>query len=233
MLSAFGELAAAAILFVGGHFLLSATPIRERLVARFGQYGFLVLYSIIAIATLAWMILSFGRAPYVGIWGSPPWASALAFIIMPFSAMLVTAGYLTPNPSAVMIGDIALQHDDPARGIFRITRQPVMVGMALWAAVHVIANGDISAILLFGSILILAVGGIAHLESRRRASGDPRWRRLTAVTSILPFSAIIEGRTRFAFSPLDWGRVVLGLVLYAVLIHIHGWAFGVYLVGEP
>jgi uncharacterized membrane protein len=233
MLSEFTELAAAAALFVGGHFLLSAAPVRGRLMAALGQYGFLALYSMIALAAFVWMVWSFGQAPYRWVWGSPQWARTIVFAVMPVALILVTAGYLTPNPSAVLVGDYALERADPAPGIFRVTRHPVMLGIALWAAAHLLANGDVAGILLFGSLLILAAGGIAHMESKRRASDDTRWQRLIAVTSILPFAAIIGGRTRFAFSMLDWGRVALGLVLYAVLLHIHGWAFGIYLVGKP
>jgi uncharacterized membrane protein len=233
MLSEFTELAAAATMFVGSHFLLSFAPIRRRLVGALGQHGFLILYSIVALAAFVWMIWSFRLAPYYWVWGSPQWARILVFAVMPFALIFVVAGYLTLNPSAVMIGDYALKRDDPAPGIFKVTRHPVMVGIALWAFVHLLANGDLASILLFGSLLILAVGGILHIEAKRRAGGDARWQQLTTVTSIVPFAAIIGGRTRFSFSMRDWGWVALGLVLYAVLLHIHGWAFGVYLVGTP
>ena len=205
---------------------------RKRLIAALGQVGFLLLYSLVALAAFAWMMWSYRLAPYLWVWGSPDWARMIVFAVMPFSAMLVTAGYLTPNPSAVM-GDYVLQRDDPAPGIFKVTRHPAMLGMALWAAVHLLANGNVAGILLFGSLLILAVGGIAHLEARRRASNDPAWRRLIAVTSVVPFAAIIAGRTRLNFTPMDWTRLALGLGLYALLLRIHGWAFGVYLLGKP
>ncbi len=231
MLSEFQSLAAAAAVFVGGHFLLSATPIRARLIAALGQYGFLALYSAVALAAFVWLLMSFGQAPYLWVWGSPQWARILVFVVMPLSAMLVIAGYLTPNPSAVL-GDYALKRADPAPGIFKVTRHPVMLGTALWAAAHLLANGDLAGIILFGSLLILAVGGIAHIEIKHRASGDPAWQRLTAVTSIVPFAAILAGRARFAFTPMDWTRLALGLGLYGALLHLHGWAFGIYLLAK-
>lgn len=232
MLSEFGELAAAAALFVGVHFLLSSMPVRSRLIGWVGPRGYLALYSIIALALFAWMLWSFRLAPYFFVWGSPEWARMIAFAVMPISLMLITAGYLTPNPSAVL-GDSVLKRDDPAPGIFKVTRHPVMLGIALWASAHLLANGNVAGILLFGSLLVLAVGGIAHIERRRRTSGDPAWQRLTAVTSIVPFGAIIARRNRFAFTVLDWTRLALGLALYAALLYFHGPAFGVYLVGKP
>lgn len=232
MLTEFNDLAAASALFVGSHFILSAVPLRRRLVAALGQYGFLALYSLVALAAFAWMVWSYRLAPYLWVWGSPDWARMIVFAVMPLSAMLVTTGFLTANPSAVL-GDYVLQRDDPAPGIFKVTRHPVMLGMALWAAAHLLANGNAAGILLFGSLLILAVGGIAHIERKRRASNDPAWQRLTAVTSIMPFGAILARRTRFSFTPMDWTRLALGLGLYAALLHLHGWAFGIYLVGKP
>ena len=63
---------------------------------------------------------------------------------------------------------------------------------------------------------------------RRRASGEAHWQKFTAVTSILPFGAILARRSRFAFTPMDWTRLALGLGLYVVLLYAHGWAFGVH-----
>jgi uncharacterized membrane protein len=232
MLSEFRELAAACVLFVGAHFLLSSLPVRRRLAGWLGQGGYLLLYSAIALALFAWMIWSFRLAPYHWIWGSPDWARMIAFAVMPIALMLLIAGYLTPNPSAVM-GGYVLERDDPAPGIFKVTRHPVMIAVALWAAAHLLANGTAGGILLFGSLLILSLGGIAHIERRRRASGDANWQRLVAVTSIMPFAAILAGRTRFAFTPMDWTRLALGLGLYPALLFLHGPVFGVWLVGRP
>ncbi len=232
MLSEFIELAIVCALFVAFHVLLSATPIRATLTGWIGESLYLLFYSAIALALFAWMVWDFRLAPYYWVWGSPEWARQLAIYVMPFSAMLVVAGYLTPNPSAVM-GDYALNGEDPARGIFKITRHPVMIGVALWAATHLLANGNAAGLLLFGSLLILAIVGIAHIEARRRANDNPAWERFIAVTSIVPFAAIIAGRTRFVFTPMDWTRLALGLGLYALLLYFHGQAFGVYLIGKP
>jgi uncharacterized membrane protein len=232
MLSEFTELAAAAVLFVGVHFLLSSLPIRSRMIGWIGQRGFLALYSVIALALFGWLIWSFRLAPYLFVWGSPEWARMVVFAVMPIALMLIVVGYLTPNPSAVF-GDYVLKRDDPAPGIFKVTRHPVMLGIALWAATHLIANGDVAGILLFGSLFILAAGGIAHIERKRHVSGDSNWQSLVMVTSIVPFAAILAGRNRLTLAAFDWMRLALGLALYAVLLFLHGPAFGVYLMGKP
>ena len=99
MLSEFGELAAAASLFVGVHFLLSSMPVRNRLIGWAGPRGYLALYSIIALALFAWMLWSFWLAPYLWVWGSPEWARMVVFAAMPVAAMLIAAGYRHPIPA--------------------------------------------------------------------------------------------------------------------------------------
>ena len=104
-----------------------------------------------------------------------------------------------------MLGDYVLKRDDPGPGIFKVS-DPVMLGIALWAAAHLLANGNVAGILLFGSLLSLAVGEIAHIERKRRASGDPAWQRFTKMSSIVPFAAILAGRNRFSFTDTRLGR---------------------------
>lgn len=232
MLSEFIELAIACALFVAVHVVMSSTPIRAQLTVWVGQGVYLLFYSAVALTLFAWMVWEFRLAPYYWVWGSPEWARQIAIYTMPLAAMLVVAGYLTPNPSAVM-GEYALKGAQPVRGIFQITRHPVMLGVSLWAAAHLLANGNVAGLLLFGSLLILAIVGIAHIEARRRASDDPAWQQFVSVTSIVPFAAIIARRTRFSFTPMDWTRLALGLGLYALLLRFHGEAFGVYLIGKP
>jgi predicted DCC family thiol-disulfide oxidoreductase YuxK len=72
---------------------------------------------------------------------------------------------------------------EPARGVLRITRHPVMWGVGLWAAVHLVANGDLASLLFFGGFLLTALGGAWHLDRRLAATEGERWRCFVAVTS--------------------------------------------------
>jgi uncharacterized membrane protein len=64
----------------------------------------------------------------------------------------------------------ALDRPEPARGVLRITRHPVMWGVGLWAAVHLVANGDLASLLFFGGFLLTALGGAWHLDRRLAAT---------------------------------------------------------------
>ncbi len=91
---------------------------------------------------------------------------------------------------------------------------------------HLIANGDIASLILFGAILTLALGGIAHIEARRRTDGGAAWERLAAATSVIPFAAAYSGRARVSLAGIGWGRMALGVALYFVLLLGHEWALG-------
>lgn len=224
-------LGVAAVAFLGGHFLLSMGAVRRALVQRLGAAGFLGIYSVYAAATLIWLILAYARAPYEELWGDPLWARYMVIILMPIAVILLVCGALTPMPASV-IGATALTREDPAPGIIKITRHPVMWAIGLWAALHLVANGDGASTILFGTFLILALGGIAHMEARRGAEPDANWTRLCAVTSVFPLGAIVDGRTRVSLAEIGWWRLAVGVVFYFVLLFGHGWAIDVRVAPE-
>jgi len=102
-----------------------------------------------------------------------------------------------------------------------------MWGIALWAAVHLLARGDVASLLFFGGFLILALAGTALIDARKADTLGEEWARFAAVTSNVPFSAIVEGRNRFSAREIGARRIVVGLVLYAIVLAIHPWLFGV------
>jgi uncharacterized membrane protein len=221
-----GELVLAAVLFVGSHFSLSSTAIRDTITARTGLWPFLGLYSVIAIASLIWMIWAYVNAPYMELWPQTRWTRWWPSLVMPLALILMAYGYAAPNPT--MVGQqIRAAARDPAPGILKITRHPIMWGIALWALSHIPANGDVAALILFGGMALLALGGAAHLDHRRRTTQPDGWQRFAAVTSYTPFVAIIAGRARFSLGDYDWTRLLIALVALGVLLFLHRWLTGV------
>ncbi len=219
-------LAAATAAFVVAHFVLSWRPVRAALVARIGRGPFLGAYSVVVVAAFVWMNLAYIRAPVFEIWGAREWAWILALCVMPFASILLVAGASSANPTLVG-GEAVMDRPEPARGIFKVTRHPIMWAIALWAAVHLIATGDESSVIFFGGLFVLALGGMAHIDARRRAEEPARFARLAAVTSAIPLAALVAGRTRVSLGEIGWGRILGGLVLYLVLMYGHEWAIGI------
>lgn len=213
-----GNLIAATAAFLLTHFV-SSTPLRAALVKGLGEWPYRGLYSLLALVTLAWMIWAYGNAPRELLWTGPRW---LAVVAMPFAFVLIACGYWR-NPT--MVGaDRLLRSDDPARGMIRITRHPIMWGVMLWAGAHVIARGDLKSLVFFGAFLLLAAVGTLSMDARKRS--NPDWARFAAVTSHIPFVAILQGRNRLFWSEIGWMRPLIGLVAFAVFFYAHAWLFG-------
>jgi uncharacterized membrane protein len=211
-------LATAAFLLT--HFVPSM-PLRSRLVAALGEGRYRGLYVLVAFATLGWMIWAFARAPV-----QPPlWTPLrhLPLIVMPFSLILVAGGLVRMNPTAAG-AERLLREDDPARGMIRITRHPLMWGVMLWAAVHILASADAKSTVFFGGFLVLA--GLGSVLIDRRKSALAEWPRFAALTSSIPFVAIARGRNRVVWREIGWLRPAIALALYGALLALHPWLFG-------
>ena len=161
------NLVAASVAFVGGHFALSH-PLRAPLVRVFGSGGFRLVYSLVALAGLYWMVQAFAAVPG----GEPFWdgsgdaAWALASLLTLLASVLL-AGSFSGNPALPAPGAAKLAGQEP-RGVFHITRHPMMWAFALWAVSHALVSPTPRSLVLTGAIGFLALVG-AHLQDRKKA----------------------------------------------------------------
>ncbi len=227
MLGSLDALFAATVLFVGGHFLLSSEPIRAPLHKWLGAQGFLVVYSLAVTGPLLWMAAAYAEAPFRPLWTPPPALRWVPAVLMPLASILVVAGVTTRSPTMVGGDRHGSGPEDPAPGILRITRHPFLWGTTLWAVGHLAVNGDGASILLFGGILVLSLGGMWHIDQKRERSLGAAWGPIALTTSRVPFQAIVAGRTKFDWKGIGPARVVVGLAIYAILLQLHPWLFGV------
>jgi uncharacterized membrane protein len=121
---------------------------------------------------------------------------------------------------------------DIARGMVRITRHPFLWGVALWALVHLIVNGDLASFILFGSFLLLALGGTAAIDAKRRRKFGDGWAQFAQTTSSVPFVAILSGRNSIvsALGEIGIVRPLVAVLAYALIFYFHGRVFGAPLV---
>jgi uncharacterized membrane protein len=207
------SLVVATAAFVLAHFVTS-TPLRPRLVGALGQGPYLGAYSLVALVTLVWMIWAYSGAPREVLWTG---FRELPRFVMPLAFILIACGYAR-NPT--MVGaDRLLKSEDPARGIIRITRHPIMWGVMLWAAAHLLARGELAAAVFFGGFLVLAALGTILID--RRKSGNPDFQRFRSVTSNIPFVAIAQGRNRVVWREIGWLRPVIGIALFVLVFFLH------------
>src|SRR5262249_21594979 len=129
----------------------------------------------VARAGLVWMGYAYRYAPTIPLWGLLLGFRPVAYVLVLIALIFVVVGIATPSPTRVGMESKLAQGPDIARGMVRITRHPFLWGVALWALVHLIVNGDLASLILFGSLLVLALGGTAAIGANRRRSFGEHW----------------------------------------------------------
>ncbi|HEY2482005.1 MAG TPA: NnrU family protein, partial [Caulobacteraceae bacterium] len=104
---------------------------------------------------------------------------------------------------------------------------PFLWGVAIWAGGHLLVNGSVAALVLFGSLLLLALFGTTSIDAKRKRALGEAWDAFAARTSNVPFAAILARRQRLDLAEIGWWRIVLAVAIWAGVLAIHRWAFGV------
>ena len=198
----------ATLAFIGIH-ALPATSLRGLAVKTLGEGAYTGLFSLTSAALLAWMAFEYSRAPFEGLW---PGLRLVPVVVTPVAFVLLACGLLGRNPT--LSGQAgALKREDPARGIIRVTRHPVMWAIMLWAAAHLLAVGSLQAVIFFGGLLLLAAAGTTLQDARNARVLGEDWARFAALTSNVPFVAVARGRNRIAWREIGWLRPAIGVSL--------------------
>lgn len=215
------EFLVALALFLLSHAIPARIAIRQRLVAAMGERVYLISYSLLSLGLLAWLIDAARRAPFVALWELERWHYLVPLALMLPASMLLVGGAISANPLSVTFSRATY---DPGRpGIVAVTRHPLLWAFALWAFGHLLPNGDLVAIVMFGGFGLFALAGMAAVDRRkRRTMGRDTWQAIAARTSIIPGVALLSRRARWRWqiAPL-LGTVVGGASLYVVLLFMH------------
>src|SRR3954464_11148090 len=138
------------VIFLGTHAFTMARAPRAALIARLGEGPYKGLYALASLIGVVLIAVGFGRyraAGYIDVWNPPAGTRHLALLLMWPAWVMVIAAYL------------------PGR-IKRTLKTPMLAGVKVWALAHLLANGDLGSILLFGSILAWAL--LARISVKRR-----------------------------------------------------------------
>lgn len=215
-----GWISLAAAFWIGLH-LVAAGPWRVRLVGMLGEGPFRGIFSLLTIAGLVWFVFVYRAAPWTPLWPTVPALGYLALMLVFLAFLLIVLGGGTMNPTTTkpcrMINDKL-----PVHGITRVTRHPRLCGICLWGIAHVLVNGNLAALIMFGALLITAVNGMVSIDRKRRHALGPLWDAFAAQTSRLPFAAILAGRTRFEISEFRAWQIAVTFLLFAGVFWLHG-----------
>jgi uncharacterized membrane protein len=213
----------AALVWIGMHIGIAGTQVRDAIVARIGDAPFRGLYSLLSIVVIVFLVRAWGVAATTPLWYAPAWLRWVLVAVMLVAFVLFVASVSRRNPTMVG-GETAMTQ--PPRGIQRITRHPMLWSFALWAAVHIIGDGDTAAIVFFGAFLVTALAGMPSIDAKLARRDPAVWQGLSAATSIVPFAAIAQGRNRFVPGEIGWLTVLVGVIVWAVVLRLHPWLFG-------
>ncbi|MFV0623662.1 NnrU family protein [Sphingomonas sp. ac-8] len=214
------EFFAALALFLLSHSIPARPATRARLVGAVGLRGYLIGYSILSLGLLAWLIGAATRAPFVPLWDLTLEQYYVPVVLMLPAFLLFVGGAIAANPLSIRFRGARF---DPKRpGIVAITRHPILWGFVLWAASHVVPNGDLVSVILFGGFALFALLAMPLIDRRKRRALGPEWSVLAARTSRLPFAALLAGRTRLRWRRGDLlATLALGCGLYAAMLWLH------------
>jgi uncharacterized membrane protein len=214
--------------FVGTHFLLSH-PLRRPLVGVVGETPFLGIYSLISFVTLGAMVWAYRTAPATPmLWEIDDIGWAIATVIM-LAASVLLMGSVLGNP-ALPTGGAAVHVPDDARGVFAVTRHPMMWSFALWGISHILVFPVAKNIVVCAGVIILALVGAAFQDQKKRRLQPTAWKDWVSKTSYWPFAAILDGRARMASfgAPALVGGLVVWLGASWAHTPLSGWAAGVW-----
>jgi len=152
-----GVLVVGLVLFIGAHVFVTFRAQRDAVVARIGEgpyKGVMALVSLIGIILIGYGFGQYRATSWIDVWYPPRWTFYITQILMWPASICVVAAYSRGN-------------------IWRRLKHPMLVGVKTWAAAHLISNGDLGSIVLFGSILAWAVYDRITLKRRADPGAPP------------------------------------------------------------
>jgi uncharacterized membrane protein len=182
-------------LFIGVHLVTTRRDMRARLIASSGETVYKIGYSLISLLGLVLISYGFGAyraAGMINVWYPPVWTRHLALALMLPAVIMVVAAYIRGR-------------------IYTTLKHPMLAGVKLWAASHLLANGDLGSIILFGSFLGWAVFDRISLKRRSDPGAPPipvggvRNDLIAVAVGIIAYIALA-----FAFHPVVIGVPVIG-----------------------
>ena len=183
------------ILFLGPHVFVTMRPQRAAAVKQLGEWGYKGLFAVVSVAGLYVAGKGFGMYDAAGplvLWTAPAWMWHITEALMLLACIFVAAAYLRGN-------------------IRRTLKHPMLVGVKTWAVAHLLVNGDVGGIILFGSVLAWAVYDRITLKHRSDSGGPsiPQGGLKNDIAAVV-VGIILFLALGFVFHPVVVGRHVFG-----------------------
>ena len=212
------------LLFAGTHIGLASSPIRGRLVQRLGEFGFAGFFSVVAAVAFTLLVHSYAALRFEGGPGLGLAAVSGArelLLVLSGAAMLLMLGsfaHYAASPYAMP----ARRHDGEPRGMERVSRHAFFAAIALFGTAHALLATRLVGTVFFGILAAFTMLGTWHQDRKLLALRGAPYARFVAVTSTIPFAAIVAGRQRLVLRELPWLHLAGGLGVAVGLRMVHG-----------
>ena len=202
--------------FTATHLGLASVRVEPRLRAKLGDGAFLGLYSLVALAIFIPLVRLYFANRHAGGWlwlidVTPPLRIVL-YVGMTLATVLVIGSLLKPSPASVAPGKAEVA------GVYRVTRHPMVLGLALLFAMHLIPNASATDVAFFGGFVAFALLGAWHQDARKLHAPPPGFRDFHAGTRFFPFAGTGALRGLTEIPLLVWA---LGLAASAFARYWH------------
>ena len=223
------NLIAASLVFLGIHFFISGTRIRDAIAAAIGEGPYLGAFALASLIAIVWLVSAYNAASASAdnrvLYDLGIGVRHLAIPVVALAFLLGMQGLLAPNPAAVRQENAAAS-EGTVRGVLRITRHPFLWGVMIWSAFHLAANGDLASVIFFGTFLMLACVGTRLIDAKRKRKLGPVWDAYAYKTSNIPFGAALSGRNKLKLGESFGGRFWAAAAIFVVVLFAHAWLFG-------
>jgi uncharacterized membrane protein len=182
------------VVFLGVHVFTTMRGERAALVARLGENTYKILYSIVSfvgIALIVWGFAAYRATEWINVWYPPVWMRHLAALLVWPAMIMLVAAYARGN-------------------IYKKLKHPMLAGVKLWALAHLLANGDLGSIILFGSILAWAVYDRISLKRRTDPGAPP----IPVGGTHQDIIAVVGGSVLYVLLATIFHRYVIGVPVF-------------------
>ena len=173
------------VLFTAIHLIPSAPRLRAALVERLGAKPYRGVFSAVVLLSLVAVVWGFSRSPIEEVYAPPAWGHQASMILVPIALMLFAAANM------------------PTR-IRSVVRHPMLLGLLLWAFAHLLSNGEVRSVVLFGGFALFSAVEIVSAVARGKGPSKEPVPRIT----------------------MDIAAVIGGLIVAGLLAVFHGTLFG-------
>ena len=172
------------VIFFAVHLVPVARNLRGSLIGAMGEKGYKMAFSLLSLVGITLLFMGRSRFPYTPLYDPPVWGRHLLMLLMMPAFILFVAANLNGHIKALL-------------------KHPMLLGTLIWSGGHLLANGDMSSVLLFGAFAVYAVVDLISASSRTTDGGPSTQRPSPAFRN-------------------DLVAVVIGLGLYALMFYLHG-----------